>query len=99
MLGRIVGTAFGFIFGKLAGALLGFAIGYWFDWKYSEPLAGQGGLNSLFINKSYSRRDPTFFYALFATHGHIAKAKGRVSEADIASAQKLMNELGLKGVA
>ncbi|RUO40069.1 co-chaperone DjlA [Aliidiomarina taiwanensis] len=99
MWGRVVGAAFGFIFGKLPGAVLGFAIGYWFDWKYGAPLAGQGGLNRFFAKRSYSRQDATFFYALFAAHGHIAKTKGRISEADIASAQGLMDELGLKGAA
>ena len=99
MWGRIVGTAFGFIFGKVPGAILGFTIGYWFDWKDGRSVAGQGGFNSLFTGKYYSRQDATFFYALFSAHGHIAKAKGRITEADIASAQRLMNDLRLQGAA
>ncbi|MCO4322634.1 co-chaperone DjlA [Aliidiomarina quisquiliarum] len=99
MWGRVLGTAFGFIFGKVAGAVLGFVIGYWFDWKYGKPLAGHGGFSSLFSGTSEAPKEATFFYALFAAHGHIAKAKGRISEQDIAEAQQLMNELELSGSA
>lgn len=99
MWGRILGTAFGFVFGKLAGAVLGFLIGYWFDWKYGKPLAAHGGLSSLFAADRNAPKDATFFYALFAAQGHIAKAKGRVTEQDIAMAQQLMAELELTGSA
>lgn len=99
MWGRVLGTAFGFIFGKVAGAILGFVIGYWFDWKYGKPLAGHGGFSSLFNGTSEAPKEATFFYALFAAHGHIAKAKGCISEQDIAEAQQLMTELELTGSA
>lgn len=99
MWGRVLGTAFGFIFGKVAGAILGFVIGYWFDWKYGKPLAGHGGFSSLFNGTSEAPKEATFFYALFAAHGHIAKAKGRISEQDITEAQQLMNEFELSGSA
>lgn len=81
------------------GAIIGFAIGFWFDWKYGHSLAGQGGFNSLFTGKEHSRQEATFFYALFAAQGHIAKSKGRISQADITSAQTLMDELQLQGAA
>ncbi len=99
MWGRVLGTAFGFIFGKVAGAILGFVIGYWFDWKYGKPLAGHGGFSSLFNGTSEAPKEATFFYALFAAHGHIAKAKGCICEQDIAEAQQLMTELELTGSA
>ncbi|HLV48767.1 MAG TPA: co-chaperone DjlA [Aliidiomarina sp.] len=95
MWGRILGTAFGFVFGKVAGAVLGFAIGYWFDWKYGKSFVGRGGLSGLFTSYDEDPKDATFFYALFSAHGHIAKAKGRVTEQDIAEAKRLMAELGL----
>jgi len=99
MWGRIIGTAFGFVFGRVAGAALGFLIGYWFDWKYAKPLAAHGGFSSLFAAEKETPKDATFFYALFAAQGHIAKAKGRITEQDIAMAQQLMTELGLSGSA
>lgn len=93
MWGRILGTAFGFIFAKLLGAGLGFVVGYWFDRKYGRYFSGF--FLDPFVTQSNPSQEATFFYALFTAHGHLAKAKGRVTAADIAAAQELMTELAL----
>lgn len=99
MWGKGIGLAFGFVFAKLPGALLGLAFGAWIDWKYGAQLKDRGGLGYLFAPHQKTDKKPdtaSFFYALFATLGYVAKAKGRVSENDIAAAQSFMDELGLK---
>ena len=96
MWGKIIGTVLGFMVARVPGALLGFAIGYWFDRSYAQQLR-QGGFSSLFKDPDLSTSKATFFFAMFATMGHLAKSKGRVTEADIEQAQQLMHSLELKG--
>lgn len=96
MWGKIIGTVLGFAVARIPGAILGFIIGYWFDTSYAQQIR-QGGFTSLFKDSQLSANQATFFYAMFATMGHLAKSKGRVTETDIAQAQQLMDSLELRG--
>lgn len=97
MWGKILGTLLGFMLARVPGAILGFLLGLWFDVAYRQQVESGGGFASLFKDARLSSKQATFFYAMFATLGHLAKSKGRVTERDIAQAQQLMNELELKG--
>lgn len=94
MWGRIIGTLLGLAVARLPGAVLGFALGYWFDRSYAQQIR-QGGFTSLFKDSDLKHSQASFFFAMFATLGHLAKSKGRVTESDIAQAQTLMESLEL----
>jgi DnaJ like chaperone protein len=81
--GKLFGFLIGFMFGKVFGALLGLVVGHWLDKKFAGG-AGAG-----------SKRQQVFFSTTFAVMGHMAKASGRVTEADIRLASDLMNQLNL----
>jgi DnaJ like chaperone protein len=80
--GKLIGGIIGLLRGGIAGAILGIFIGHMVD----RFLAGLGGV---------SRVRDAFFGAMFATLGHVSKADGRVSRAEIAAAEELMRRLQL----
>ena len=88
--GKIIGGAFGFMLGGPLGALLGAALGHNFDkgLKLSDEF---GGL-------AYGDRErvqAAFFTATFSIMGHIAKADGKVTPAEIANAETIMTRMRL----
>jgi len=89
--GKVLGFLFGFMLSKnIFGALLGAWLGHRFDKSRGFDF------DQLNQNKEQSRQ-AAFFYTTFSVMGHIAKAKGRVTEHEIAFATAYMNKLGLKG--
>ncbi|MEM1411755.1 MAG: co-chaperone DjlA [Pseudomonadota bacterium] len=80
--GKIVGGVFGLLKGGLSGALIGLALGHVVD----RLIFGQS-------SKEKTRR--IFFTCLFACLGRVNKADGRVTEVEIASAERLMQRLEL----
>jgi DnaJ like chaperone protein len=80
--GKLIGGIIGLWRGGLTGLVLGAFVGHLVD----RFLAGLGGV---------SRVRDAFFGALFSTLGHISKADGRVTKAEIAAAEKLMRRLQL----
>ncbi|MGA9574254.1 MAG: co-chaperone DjlA [Lysobacterales bacterium] len=80
--GKLIGGIIGLMRGGIAGAIFGIFIGHMVD----RFLAGLGGV---------SRVRDAFFGAMFATLGHINKADGRVTRAEIAAAEELMRRLQL----
>lgn len=83
--GKLIGGLAGFALGGPVGALLGAAAGHNLD-RASEPapaLPGRKPRLALLIDGG------------FALMGHIAKADGRVSEAEIAAAEAWMQQLQL----
>jgi DnaJ like chaperone protein len=80
--GKLIGGIFGLMRGGLVGAILGVFLGHMVD----RFLSGLGGAN---------RTRDAFFGALFSTLGHINKADGRVTKAEIAAAELLMHRLQL----
>ncbi|WP_286233609.1 co-chaperone DjlA [Thalassotalea sediminis] len=87
--GKVLGFLFGFMLSKhLIGALLGMWLGHRFD-------KGMGFDFDRFAAQDEDSRQQTFFYTTFTTMGYIAKAKGRVTEHEIAFASAYMQKLGL----
>ena len=88
--GKIVGALLGLLlFKSIWGVIIGVFVGHLYDQSVSAPrrAAGPGVLE-------ISQR---FFSATFEVMGFVAKADGRVSEAEIAAARKVMAELRLDG--
>lgn len=81
--GKIIGAAIGMWLGGPLGALLGVLVGHQFD------VGGSTGPGSA------ARVHELYFPAVFRVMGHVAKADGRVSEQEIASARSVMAALRL----
>jgi DnaJ like chaperone protein len=80
--GKIIGAFLGLLRGGLSGALLGALLGHMVD----RLIAGlRGGMGTRQV----------FFRALFSALGHLNKADGRVTEAEIQAAENLMQRLQL----
>lgn len=84
-IGKIIGAVFGYMAGGVLGALVGLALGHWFDRGLARARMASGG------------NDPraVFFRTTFTVMGHICKADGRVSQAEIAAAEQVMNRMRL----
>ena len=80
--GKLIGGIIGLMRGGLVGAVFGIFLGHMVD----RFLSGLGG--------AHRTRD-AFFGAMFSTLGHINKADGRVTKAEIAAAEQLMRRLQL----
>lgn len=94
-IGKIVGFILGYqIFHGLFGGILGAFIGHLADKKLYEL----GTVRSTLFGKNLTRQS-LFTQTTFAVLGHIAKAKGRVTEADIELARALMTRLKLDSAA
>lgn len=90
--GKLLGFLFGFMLTKnIFGALFGLWLGHRFD-------KGVGLDFESFSPNSEDdmTRQAAFFYTTFSVMGHLAKAKGRVTEHEIAFASAYMDKLGLK---
>ena len=89
--GKLLGFIFGFMLSKhIFGALLGMWLGHHFDKGRSLNFNNLDG-----GQQDETSRQATFFYTTFSVMGYIAKAKGRVSEHEIAFATAYMDKLGL----
>jgi len=87
-LGKLIGGIIGYSLWGFWGGLLGFWLGSAFD------RAAQ--LNSIFISSSDRENlQQSFFKTTFQLIGHIAKADGLVSKAEIAQTESLMSRMGL----
>jgi DnaJ like chaperone protein len=90
-LGKFIGGAFGFLMGGPLGAMLGAAVGHHFD----RGLAKTAELEADFEPGAQHRVQMAFFTATFSVMGCIAKADGRVTEAEIELARNVMNRMEL----
>jgi DnaJ like chaperone protein len=87
--GKVIGGVLGLATLGPWGAVLGALIGHQFD-------GGGGGAGSLFSGGADAAQvNALFFPTTFRVMGHIAKADGRVSEQEIASARAVMHALHL----
>ncbi len=89
--GKVLGFLFGFMLSKnLFGALLGLWLGHIFDRSRGFDFDGlsQGEEDDV-------SRQAVFFYTAFSVMGHVAKAKGQVTNHEIAFASAYMDKLGL----
>lgn len=93
-LGKFIGGAFGFLMGGPLGAILGAAVGHQFD----TGMVNLQGLGEATLHPGDRHRiQMAFFTATFSVMGHIAKADGRVSQAEIELAKRVMDQMGLSG--
>lgn len=89
--GKVLGFLFGFMLSKsLFGALLGVWLGHMFDRARGFNFDGMTGGKSDDV-----ARQAAFFYTTFSVMGHVAKAKGQVTNHEIAFASAYMDKLGL----
>ncbi|MGA8706852.1 MAG: co-chaperone DjlA [Steroidobacteraceae bacterium] len=88
--GKVIGGVLGLATLGPWGAVLGALVGHQFDTGGSNGLGTlfSGGVNPAQVNA-------LFFPTTFRVMGHIAKADGRVSEQEIASARAVMHALHL----
>ncbi len=92
--GKILGAFFGFLLGGPFGLLLGLFLGHKFDKARGSVFSG--GFNS---SGSQQERQAAIFHAAFAVMGHVAKAKGKVTQDEIRVASAIMDRMGLRGEA
>jgi len=93
--GKILGAFFGFMFGNIFGMLLGIWLGHRFDRARALNFNVQNGL---FANSVSSQaKQKIFFATTFSVMGHIAKAKGSVTQTDIQVANAYMDQMRLQG--
>ncbi len=87
--GTIFGAVIGFAMtGKVIGALIGALLGFMFDQSVGAGFLPSGASSSAPVSE-------VFFRTTFELMGHVAKSDGRVSEAEIDAARRLMQDLRL----
>ncbi|UCB55585.1 MAG: co-chaperone DjlA [Thiotrichales bacterium] len=88
--GKIIGGTFGFMLGGPLGALLGAALGHNFDrgLKLTDEFGGVA-------YGDVERVQAAFFTATFSIMGHVAKADGKVTQAEIANSEAIMARMQL----
>jgi len=93
--GKLLGGFFGYMFGNVFGMLFGIFLGHRFDCATSINFNARNGIfgNSV----SSGEKQQLFFDATFSVMGHIAKAKGQVTQADIQIANTYMDQMQLQG--
>ena len=87
--GKIIGGTLGMLVLGPIGVLIGVIIGHLFDTGRISPAMFGGGPDPRLVNE-------LFFPTTFRVMGHIAKADGRVTEQEIASARAVMQALHLQ---
>jgi len=84
------GTAIlGYIIYGFWGALIGFFLGSWLTYRFKRSSAGLYGFNP----KKRLQRQTIFINTVFMLMGKLAKADGRISEAEISQAEAFMAKL------
>jgi DnaJ like chaperone protein len=89
--GKLVGGALGFALVGPIGALLGAALGHSIDKGIKDLEAQSEGLNF----DKHEDIQAAFFTATFSIMGHVAKADGRVTSAEIDNARLIMQKMQL----
>ena len=87
--GTIFGALLGFAMtGRPLGALIGALLGLMFDQSVGAGFVPSGASSSASVSQ-------VFFRTTFELMGHVAKSDGRVTEAEIDAARRLMQDLRL----
>lgn len=87
-LGKIIGFVLGFMMLGPLGAILGLLAGSYFD-------RGMVAMDRRPPHHELAQAQQVFYETVFRVMGHLAKVDGRVSEAEIAGAEALMQQMGL----
>jgi DnaJ like chaperone protein len=82
--GKAIGAALGMAFLGPWGSVVGALLGHQFDQGLGNPLAGAG-----------EAARNLFFVSTFEVMGHVAKVDGRVSEAEVEMARRIMHSMQL----
>lgn len=91
--GKVVGALIGLLLFKNPwGVIIGLVLGHFYDQGVSATRR-----RTAHSPEGLVKVRERFFTATFEVMGHVAKADGRVSEAEIAAARKVMAELRLDG--
>ncbi|OOE88346.1 co-chaperone DjlA [Salinivibrio sharmensis] len=90
--GKVIGAILGTLLGGPIGFLLGLFLGHQFD--KAKPRARFGGFGA-----QGPQAQRVFFHGTFAVMGHIAKAKGQVTQQEIQLASLLMDRMQIHGEA
>ncbi len=96
--GKVLGFCFGFLLGNVVGALVGLWVGHLFDKGIAREFTQKGGFQGMFNQGTGAlTQHMVFLYTSYAVMGHIAKASGQVTQADIDVASAIMDRMGLTG--
>ncbi|MCY4044535.1 MAG: co-chaperone DjlA [Cellvibrionales bacterium] len=87
--GRLLGVIIGFAVGRFLGA----AVGYMAGWFFDRSVSGVAGDNLRGRNPEQIKA--IFMRVLFTALGDVAKADGRISEAEIAHTEQIIKDWGL----
>ncbi len=88
MFGKLIGGVLGLLGGGPLGLLIGLFVGHLFDRGFFKALQFASPENIARIRKSFAE-------TLFLLAGHLAKADGRISEAEIAHTEQMFVQMGL----
>ncbi|PWQ95901.1 co-chaperone DjlA [Leucothrix arctica] len=88
---KYIGAVLGYIVWGFWGAIFGFIAGAWIANRFRRSSAGLFGINP----QKRALRQSTFTRTLFLLMGNLAKSDGRVSEVEIAQAEKFMTQLAM----
>src|SRR5882757_3149019 len=94
--GKFFGALIGLLMTRnIWGAVVGAIIGHIFDQSIRFGYAGGGYASAAAGGAAGVSISEAFFRTTFELMGHVAKSDGRVSEAEIDAARRLMEELRL----
>lgn len=98
--GKFIGAVIGFLITRnVWGAVMGALVGHMFDesagLRYANSAYAAAAAQAAAGGVPYASVSDVFFRTTFELMGHVAKADGRVSEAEIGAARRLMQELRL----
>jgi DnaJ like chaperone protein len=88
--GKVAGGLLGYALARLPGAAIGVILGHQFDRGMTVKPARRRRPDEPGVD-----RQQVFFETTFIVMGHLAKADGRVSEAEIAAAREVMRRMHL----
>lgn len=94
--GKILGAFFGLLFGGPLGAMFGLFLGHQFD-KARRLQQGGFSAGGGFSRANNAANQAEFFRSAFAVMGHVAKAKGQVTQEEIQLASTMMSRMNLHG--
>jgi len=88
IIGKLAGALLGYSIGGIFTAIIGLIVGHLFDRGYALAQMGVSPAER-------QRIQDRFFTTVFTLLGHMAKADGRISEAEIHQTEQFMAQMGL----
>ena len=94
-IGKLLGLFFGGLAGGWVGAIIGFVIGNWFDRAMMRGQLGGFRVGGAAHRAHQQMVHAAFFRSAFVVMGHVCKADGRVTQAEIKVAEQFMARMDL----